>query len=487
MPLTRRDTAGHRAARAATPATESGVLWAPYPGGDAAADTAGDAAADAVGHGPLLPDPEGVLALPAGFSYRIVTRAGATRLDSGEPAPSHPAGTGAFAARRGGTLLVTDHALDGPRGDRPYPVPLDGGPVHDPAAAGGCTVVEIAADGTPAGARVALAGTSANCPGGTTPWGTWLTCERTEDRAGRNGMTRDHGYVFEVDPAASSPPRPGGEGPDDPAAGSHRPLAALGRFAHGPVAVDPRRGHLYLSEDATDPGGLFYRWAPPPGFRPGPGRLGTLPAGAGVLAALTCCDSGGRPVADLSRATRPGTVYGVDWTEVPDRDAGTAPVRRQFAAGEVTRAGTPAGLWWADGGAFLVTTYAHEGRPERRGGQIWFHDPRRRTLTLRALLGAGPDPVPHAVAASPHGGLITAGDGAGLPHLAGVADDGRIYPVARDDLAAGTGDAPESGRFTGPVFSPDGRTLFAHLQEPGITVAVTGPWRRGPRRPAPRR
>ena len=36
----------------------------------------------------------------------------------------------------------------------------------------------------------------------------------------------------------------------------------------------------------------------------------------------------------------------------------------------------------------------------------------------------------------------------------------------------------EFSEFTGPNFSPDGSILFVNIQEPGITLAITGPWER---------
>jgi len=33
--------------------------------------------------------------------------------------------------------------------------------------------------------------------------------------------------------------------------------------------------------------------------------------------------------------------------------------------------------------------------------------------------------------------------------------------------------------FCGATFDPTGRVLFANIQTPGITVAITGPWSKG--------
>lgn len=121
------------------------------------------------GYGPLVPDPKGILALPKGFSYRIVTHSGVTELESGETTPSNHDGTAAFEGPRGVTLLVNNHELRGPRKNWPRPVPLTEGLVYDPAASGGCTVVEVHPHGGPVAEWVGVAGTSTNCAGGATP------------------------------------------------------------------------------------------------------------------------------------------------------------------------------------------------------------------------------------------------------------------------------------------------------------------------------
>ena len=54
------------------------------------------------------------------------------------------------------------------------------------------------------------------------------------------------------------------------------PLKFLGRYAHEAVAVDPATSAIYLTEDASGPNGLFYRWTPPQGFVGGPGALHAL-------------------------------------------------------------------------------------------------------------------------------------------------------------------------------------------------------------------
>ncbi|MFG3092678.1 alkaline phosphatase PhoX [Streptomyces antibioticus] len=494
MPLTRRDFATRTALTGAGVALTGSVeALASAPHALASTDTetdtetgpdidtgtdGGTAAAGhgGVGYGPLLPDPGGILALPAGFGYRIITHSGKTRLESGEFTPSNHDGTATFEGPRGTTLLVNNHELKGPRANWAHPVPLTEGLVYDPAAAGGCTVVEVRPDGRVA-EWVGIAGTSTNCAGGRTPWGTWLTCEENSDRAGVNGMTRDHGYVFEVDPA------------DRRANRNPKPLKFFGRYDHEAVVIDPQRGHAYLTEDAASPNGLLFRWTPPKGFRHGHGTFRTLADDAGLLQAPRCFDSGGRFVDDLSRATRTGTVYGVDWIDVPDRDARTTPVRAQFAAGEITRARKLEGMWWGDGGAYVVSSYARDESPGRHDGQVWFYDPRRRTLTLKVLLGVNPDPSadgaydgPDNITVSPYGGLVIAEDGEGVQHLFGATDSGRTYPIARNDLNIGTAEEPEFSEFTGVTFSQDGRTLYANIQEPGIMVAITGPWKRQKRR-----
>lgn len=427
----------------------------------AAVDTTGTA-----GYGPLVADPAGLLALPKGFTYTIVAEAGKTKLESGQPTPSDADGTANFPSRHGSTL-VNNHENDG---KEPYPVPALEGLVYDPAAAGGTTNIEVGHHGERLREYVSLAGTHNNCAGGKTPWDTWLTCEETEQKAVAP-FTKDHGWVFEVDPFDR-------EANKNPVA-----LKFLGRYSHEAVAVDPHGHSIYLTEDANEPHGLFYRWTPPAHFHGGKGalkRLATGPGGAtaGALQAMSCSDNGTH-VADLSQATKPGTRYKVTWVDVPDREARSVSVRKQFTAAQVTGSRKLEGAWWGHHGAYFVASYARksDGSVAEHDGQVWFYDPRSKTVTLETIFGVnktpdvdGPFDGPDNITVSPYGGVILAEDGEGVQHLIGVTEKGASYPLARNDL--------NDSEFTGPNFSADGSILFANIQSPGHVLAITGPWTR---------
>jgi len=169
-------------------------------------------------YGPLseTPDANGIR-LPQGFTSRVIAR-------SGEPVPGTayawhhvPDGAATFDVGDGSWIYVCNSES---------PVPL-----------GGVSAIRFGADGNvdgPLGAYRILAGTSLNCAGGPTPWGTWLSCEE-----------HPAGLVWECDPSGLLPgiPRP-----------------ALGTFSHEAAAVDPVLGHVYLTEDQGT--SLFYRFTP---------------------------------------------------------------------------------------------------------------------------------------------------------------------------------------------------------------------------------
>jgi secreted PhoX family phosphatase len=412
------------------------------------------------GYGALVDDPAGLLSLPAGFSYTLVARSGVTKLETGEPTPSDPDGTASFARKDGeGDVLVNNHEVSGPER---FHVPHLPGLVYDAAAPGGTTTIEVDRDGNRVREYVSLAGTSTNCAGGKTPWDTWLTCDETEVVRGK-----PHGYVFEVDPY-------------DRAANRHpQPIRALGRFAHESVVVDPRRGTIYLTEDATAPNGLLYRWTPPEKALPlRHGALRRLSAGAGRLDAMRAFTETGAIVPDLSVARAPGTTFRVEWVRVPDRSAASVSTRKQFAPGDITRSRKLEGMWWGEDGAYFVASYARtaDGSAAQHDGQVWFIDPGEQTIELKLHFAytpdAGRDPDgPDNITVSAFGGLIIAENGDGVNHLLGATDSGDVFSFARNDH-------PRNAEFTGPNFSHDRRILFANVQAPGFVYAIRGPFRR---------
>ncbi|MFB8103007.1 alkaline phosphatase PhoX [Streptomyces sp. NPDC056007] len=413
------------------------------------------------GYDPLVPDPDGLLDLPRGFRYRVLSREGDPLLSGEGKVPSNHDGMAAFPGRHGRVHLVRNHEN---RVTAKIGVPTVDGLTYDPAAKGGCTSLELDGRNKVLGERVAIAGTAVNCAGGPTPWRTWLTCEETEDKAGTNGYTKDHGFIFEVDGA-------------DPRRTGAVPLTAMGRFQHEAIAVDPKTGIVYETEDAFDrPFGLFYRFLPAKPL----GGTGSLRAG-GALEAMRVP---GLP--DLSVVQETGASFDrVEWVPVPDPLAAETPIRLQdFGPKGITHAQKLEGCYWGGSCVYFVSSFARsdEGSAADHFGQIWRYEPKKRRLTLVVVFGPDtdiqlPGESPDNICLAADGGLMVCEDGGGAQHVLGVTRRGEVYAMARGRQNIGTPEEPEWGEFAGVTFSPDGATMYVNCYTPGTTFAVTGPWR----------
>ncbi|MFB4312719.1 alkaline phosphatase PhoX [Actinomadura sp. 21ATH] len=405
--------------------------------------SAGAEVGEAYGYGPLVPDPKGVLDLPKGFSYKAISAEG-DAMPGGGKVPGKHDGTAMFPGGRRDTIRMVRNHEQTASGVKPTaPERL----VYDPAAYGGTTTLELDRHGNVLDQEVSIAGTATNCAGGSTPWGTWLTCEETE---GFGAQTKSHGWVFEVDPTGRRT-RP-------------EPITAMGRFAHEAVAIDPHSHVAYLTEDASGPFGLFYRFSP----RSHRGQYGTYLHG-GRLEAMYVP---GLP--DLSVVQEPGERFRVKWVRVPDPSAARTSIRKQFEDEKITRSQKLEGAWWGHGKAYFVASFSDtgDGAAADHAGQVWAYDPRRQTIELELVFKPGGRfDGPDNITVSPYGGgVILAEDGDGEQYLVGTTRKGEPFAFARN--------AFNDSEMTGVTFSPDGRTLFANRQTPGITFAITGPWHR---------
>jgi uncharacterized protein len=232
------------------------------------------------GYGPLRPPDENGVRLPDGFRSHVVARGGDPVAGTDYEWHVASDGMAAFPHEGGGFVLVS----------------------NSEDFEGGASAIRFGPGGDVEDAYRILSGTTQNCSGGGTPWGTWLSCEEVED-----------GRVWECDPS-----------------GRRRavPHAAMGIFKHEAAAVDERRRRVYLTEDLID-GGL-YRYTPT--------RWPDLSAGQLEIARVA---NGGR----------------VDWVEVPDPLARRERTRRQVPGS--TRFERGEGIWLDGDTLYVATTADH--------------------------------------------------------------------------------------------------------------------------------
>jgi uncharacterized protein len=249
------------------------------------------ASSPGTGYGPRRAANEHGLRLPEGFQSRLIARGDEAVPGTGYRWHLASDGMATFPAGDGGWVLVS----------------------NSETLVGGASAVRFDARGEAGTAYRILDGTSQNCSGGGTPWGTWLSCEELSG-----------GVVWECDPAGKRE------------AVRHQ---AMGCFKHEAAAVDPRGRSIYLTEDLMD--GRLYRFTPT--------RWHDL--SAGLL-----------EVATVARDRR------VTWTEVPDPSARHVDTRKQVRGS--SRFKRAEGIWHDDGIVYIATTgdsrvYAYDIRHER--------------------------------------------------------------------------------------------------------------------------
>ncbi|MGL4512425.1 MAG: alkaline phosphatase PhoX [Lacipirellulaceae bacterium] len=456
--------------------------------GEAWGATAASTGAPGIGYGALVADPAGLLDLPKGFRYRVISRTG-DLMDDGLLVSSAPDGMATFAGPAGEIIVVRNHESK-PGEASPFGAAgadqlvrmeklgrsrlYDDGEGINPGAGGTSTIVYDTKSQRVVRQFQSLAGTERNCAGGPTPWGSWITCEETvdkpgfiEDAADSFVLTKHHGYNFEV-PATI-----------DVRLADPTPLVAMGRFRHEAVAVDPRTGIVYETEDRDD--GVIYRFLP---NKPGaPSAGGDLRAG-GRLQALAIVGRG-----KLDTRNWPTTVGGagatvgvgerlaVRWIDLDHPESVDDDLRHRAVKLGAAKFARGEGMWHSGDAVFFACTSGGE----KQIGQIWKYTPSpvegqpgeaADAGTLELYLEPNDGTLlenADNLTVAPWGDLVLCEDRSGeVVRLVGVTPQGECYTLARNH---------ERCEFSGVTFSPDGSTMFVNVQVAGLTLAITGPWR----------
>ncbi|UTP37813.1 PhoX family protein [Phenylobacterium sp. LH3H17] len=431
-------------------------------------------ASEVTGYGPLKRDPARLIDLPEGFSYKVISKTG-DPMDDGFMTPGKMDGMGCFPAGRNKVALVRNHEISPPPrdlqitaygADRALASKLAAGRFYDtdlkglPLGGGTTTLVYDMKKRELKTHHLSLAGTTTNCAGGVTPWGSWLTCEEVKLRAGESSKL-DHGWVFEV------PSRL--RGLADPV-----PIKAMGRFKHEACAVDPRTGVIYMTEDETDGQGLFYRYLPKDSRNPHEG---------GKLQALAVTDGGDvRNWDDVF--WKPGDWKTVRWIDLDGVDNPNNDLRQRGKAAGASWFARGEGIHFGKGELYFTCT---SGGPKFHGQVLRYVPspdegrPGETDRPGRLQLFVEPSDIRFMemadnIVIAPWGHIIACEDKqGGTNYLRGITPAGQVYAMGRN-AQMGTGKVRGASELAGACFSPDGSTLFVNIYTPGCTLAITGPW-----------
>jgi hypothetical protein len=403
-------------------------------------------------YGALVADPNGLLDLPPGFSYRVISQLG-DPMDDGDTVPDRADGMGCFSGPTPGiVILVRNHELHirhasgagfgATAAARPsWGKTPDGAPI-----AGGTTTLHVdLASGRVTRQFRSLYGTIRNCAGGQTPWRSWLTCEEDVTKAGR-GSDRDHGWLFEVPADATGPITP-------------QPLTAMGRFNHEAVAIDPDTGIAYLTEDRDD--SLLYRFVPAvPGQMARGGQLQVLALG-GVA------DTRNWHAATVAK----GAAMDVRWIDIDNPEAPDDDLRTRGAAMGAAKFARGEGIWFGRRELYFACTSGGAARL----GQIFKLEIGGRRRADRLTLhyeSAAIDQFNFGdnLTIMPNGDLMVCEDAYSATvdnHLRIITAAGEAFPFGRIRIQT---------EPAGACFSPDGRAMFVNIYSPTKTLMITGPW-----------